>query len=94
MKAPSLHSVIDQLLDVIDLRPELAADVMHFIFDDAQEIRDGLADVYVPEAAPAHHPGGSVGFSMVGELRASERLMHFARAVSDGVVPAMQLGGG
>jgi len=94
MKAPLLHSVIDQLLDVIDLRPELAADVMHFIFDDAKEIRDGLADVYVPEGAPAHHSDGSVGFSVAIELRASETLMHFARAVSDGVVPALQLPGG
>lgn len=89
MKAPLLHSVIDLLLVVIDERPELARDVMHFIFDESSEIRAGLCDVHTRPGCDTRHLDGSVSFSIGIELRATERLIQFAHAVSQGIVPPM-----
>lgn len=93
-KAPLLHTVIDQLLDAIEHRPELAEPVMHFIFDEANEIREGLCDVSARQGRDTVHADGSVSFGFGVELRASERLIQFAHAVAQGFVPHMPLAGG
>ncbi|MBW9102919.1 hypothetical protein [Paraburkholderia phenoliruptrix] len=94
MRAQLLHSVIDQLLCTIEERPELAPDVMHFIFDDDSSIRHGLSEVRTRPGNGTQHANGSVSFSVGVELLASRQLLQFAAAVSAGVVPEMALPGG
>ncbi|MHB9833855.1 hypothetical protein Q8F57_003350 [Paraburkholderia terrae] len=94
VSTPLLHSVIDQLLDAIEHRPELADDVMHFIFDEVNEIRAGLCDVNPRHGRDTHHADGSVSFGFGVELRASEQLIQFASAISQGFVPQMPIAGG
>jgi hypothetical protein len=93
-RAPLLHTVIDQLLDAIEQRPELTDAVMYFVFDDENEVRAGLCDVRVREGRHTRHADGSVGFGFGVELRASERLIQFASAIAQGFVPHMPLAGG
>ncbi|RKE35256.1 hypothetical protein B0G76_1317 [Paraburkholderia sp. BL23I1N1] len=94
MKPALLHSVIDQLLNAIDHRPELADDVLHFLFDEVNEIREGLCDVSTRHGRDTVHADGSVTFGIGVELRATERLMQFTHAIAQGVVPHMPLAGG
>jgi hypothetical protein len=94
MTARLLHSVIDDLLVVIEYRPELADDVMRFIFDDASSIRDGLCEVRTRPGSDVRHADGSMSFNVGVELLASRGLIQFAHAVSQGVVPPMAVAGG
>lgn len=94
MRNQLLHSVIDDLLGVIEQRPEVAPTVMHFVFDDASSVREGLSEVRTRPAEGTCHPNGSMSFSIGVELLASRQLLQFAAAVSAGVVPEMALPGG
>lgn len=94
MRSRLLHSVVDDLLCAIEDRPELASDVMHFIFDDDSSIRAGLSEVRTRPGAGTQHANGSMSFSVGVELLASRQLLQFAAAVSAGVVPEMALPGG
>jgi len=91
MRNPLLHSVVDELLGVIEQRPEIAPAVMHFVFDDASSVREGLSEVRTRPGNGTSHPNGSVSFSVGVELLASRQLLQFAAAVSAGVVPEMAL---
>jgi len=91
MRNQLLHSVVDDLLCVIESRPELAPAVMHFIFDDVSSIREGLSEVRTRPGADTRHVDGSVSFNVGVELLASRQLLQFAAAVSAGVVPEMAL---
>ena len=90
MKAPLLHSVIDQLLDAVEQRPELTEPVMHFVFDEVNAIRAGLAEVQKFDAGNAL-PDGSLSIRVNGDVLASSELIQFAHAVANGVVPDMPL---
>jgi hypothetical protein len=94
MGAPRLHAVIDELTQVIEQRPELASDVMHFIFDGDASVREGLSDVRTRPLPDTRHTDGSMSFNVGVELLASRQLLEFAAAVSAGVVPEMALPGG
>jgi hypothetical protein len=91
MRSQLLHSVVDELLGVIEQRPEVAPAVMHFIFDDVSSIREGLSEVRTRPGADTRHVDGSVSFNVGVELLASRQLLQFAAAVSAGVVPEMAL---
>lgn len=90
MNAPLLHSVIDDLLDAIDRRPEFTDSVMHFVFDEVNEIRAGLSEVKQRDARNTF-PDGSLSIRVDGDVVASRELIQFAHAVSNGVVPHMPL---
>jgi hypothetical protein len=94
MRGRSVHSVVDDLLDAIERRPEVAAAVMHFVFDDVSAVREGLCDVRTRPGIGESHPDGSMSFSVGVELLASRQLLEFAAAISAGVVPEMALPGG
>ena len=85
-----LHSVIDDLLDAVERRPELTGPVMHFVFDEVNAIRAGLSEVQKCDARNAL-PDGSLSIRVDGTVLASRELIQFAHAVANGVVPDMPL---
>lgn len=93
MSGPLLHSVVDDLLDSIEQRPELAEPVLRFIFDGSQMIREGLSDIRLRDGGQTRHADGSVTFNCGAEVQASRELVQFAHAVANGVVPHMPLRG-
>ena len=85
-----LHSVIDDLLNAVEQRPELTEPVMHFVFDEVNAIRAGLCEVKEFDAGDTL-PDGSVSIRVRGDVIASRELIQFAHAVANGVVPHMPL---
>ncbi|HEX7907293.1 MAG TPA: hypothetical protein VF534_04275 [Paraburkholderia sp.] len=92
MKSRLLHSVIDDLLDTVEQRPELTEPVMHFVFDEVNAIRAGLGEVKKRDVGSTL-PDGSLSIRIVGDVVASRELIQFAHAVANGVVPHMPLRG-
>lgn len=90
MKAPLLHSVIDDLLCSIERYPEIAGPVDWFIFDDRRDVRSGLYVVKTP-TENIKHADGSFSVNVGLEVLASDDLIQFAHAVANGVVPHMAL---
>ncbi|RDU99198.1 hypothetical protein [Trinickia dinghuensis] len=98
MKPRLLHSVIDDVLAAAEQWPEIANDVLHFVFDEAQDIREGLFET------KTHVLGdGTVEIDgvppvkttvVVTQTLATERLVHFAHAVSRGFIPHVMAAGG
>ena len=93
MKGRLLHTVIDDLLGSIERWPELGDVVKGVVFDEANEIRVGLCDVRTEMLGETRHPDKSVSFRVGVEIRASDELVQFAHAVSNGIVPHMRLPG-
>ncbi|MFM0243819.1 hypothetical protein [Paraburkholderia sediminicola] len=90
MSSRLLHSVIDDLLDAVEQRPELVEPVMHFVFDEVNAIRAGLSEVQKRNAGDAL-PDGSLSIRVDGDVLASRQLIQFAHAIANGVVPQMAL---
>lgn len=85
MKPRLLHSVIDDVLAATEQWPELAVEILHFVFDDRHDVRPHLYREQTSCVADS---------SIVVEVFASEGFMHFAHAVGCGVIPHVMPAGG
>lgn len=87
-----LHSVINDLLDIVERCPEFEDSVMHFVFDEVNAIRAGLCESQKCDAGNAL-PDGSLSVRVDGTVLASRELIQFSHAIANGVVPDMPLVG-
>lgn len=85
MKPRLLHSVIDDVLDATEKWPELAAEILHFVFDESHDVRPNLYREQTSCVANS---------SIVVEAYAMEGFVHFAQAVGCGVIPHVMPAGG
>lgn len=91
MSTRLLHAVVDELLIAIGDHPQLAHEVLHFLFEDEEALRSGLTEIRTRQLPDTRHADGSVSFDIGVELFASRQLLEFAAAVSAGIVPEMAL---
>ena len=85
MKPRLLHSVIDDVLTAIEQWPELAAEILHFVFDEGHNVRPHLYRERTSCVAES---------STVVEAIASEGFVQFAQAAGRGVIPHVMPAGG
>ncbi|TAM50199.1 MAG: hypothetical protein EPN57_20470 [Paraburkholderia sp.] len=85
MKPRLLHSVIDDILAAAEQWPELAADILHFVFDATHDVRPHLYCEQTSCVADS---------SVVVETLAADRLVQFAHAVTRGFIPHVMPAGG
>lgn len=93
MELRKLQTVIDDLVDAVGRWPELASDVAAFLFDESFVVRDGLFSIRTAAGAEVKI-GDTVRMEIGIAIFAAPELVQFAAAVTQGVVPAMPLGGG
>ena len=93
MEPRKLQNVIDDLVDGISRWPELAGDVMAFLFDETFAVRDGLFSIRTDNGAEVK-VGDTIRMDIGIAIFAAPELVQFAVAVAQGVVPAMPLVGG
>lgn len=85
MKPRLLHSVIDDVLAAVEQWPELATEILHFVFDEGHDVRPHLYRERTSCIADS---------STVVEAIASEGFIQFAQAVGRGVIPHVMPAGG
>lgn len=98
MKPRLLHSVIDEVLEAAERWPELASEILHFVFDETHDVREGLYETkthVLGEGTLKFGAGHEVrSTAVVTQTVATDRLVQFAHAVARGFIPHVLPAGG
>ena len=90
MQARLLHSVIDDVLEAAERWPEMASDILHFVFDETHDVREGLYETKTHVLGESTLQAGGQearGAPVVTQAMATDRLIQFAHAVARGFIP-------
>lgn len=97
MQSRLLHSVIDDVLEAAERFPEMAADILHFVFDETRDVREGLYETKTRVLGESTLQAGARearGTAVVTQTMATDRLVQFAHAVARGFIPHVLPAGG